>query len=329
MVWFKYFKSNDTINLATPNFRYPYVKKFLNRFIPKDYLNIGTWVSIPLGEIKPSHYLSTSLVDIVDQSSYLVVYEPSQEVESYSPVKSFIDENNVLYFQTAQWHPSGSVIDGNYALYYHTPNLRYVKPIGQFLGEDGESFDSPTLFQVTSELDAANYFSATESEIQDLTFEVTLDSVTSYNFSFLNSDANWNQGSTTYPGSRLYISFSGPEIRIFGSKGPDYGKCKVTITALESDDGSPAKVSESDIVIDCYSATEQNNVLLFSRGSDDLEYRDYVIDIIVLSEKNILSTGNKFKVSSYKFNYNVYSYLLGEQLSDKISLVSTGMFRGA
>ena len=127
MAWFRYFKSNETISSATPNYNYsyPYCKRFINRFTPRDTLEIDTWIFANISDININKYKNISLQDETDQTSYVVTYEKGENVY---PVETVI-ESNYLYFKTYEKHTAAEEIIGQYAIYYNTPNLRKINEV--------------------------------------------------------------------------------------------------------------------------------------------------------------------------------------------------------
>lgn len=302
------------------NYSYPNVRRKLSRFIPSDLIGTGTWLSVNLNSMNLDTYADQNLQDTYDESSYLLVYQSDEYGLDLLPTKSLIHDG-VLYFQAAATHLPGVPTYGEYYLYYHTPNIRYVE--GYQNGP--EIFDDPFDYRIVDPEDAP--YVVDIDDVDDLTYEVTLDSDSSYNFSFVNSQSDWTQGQTKLPGAKLYLTFTGPSISIYGSKGPDFGKVKITLTGLSNQATPNTEVEEKDIIVDCYSQTFEQNVLLFSRTSQDLSYRDYTLELVVIPEKNQLSTGNRFKVSSYRFNYNIYSQFESEEINKDLTLFSSGFFK--
>ena len=77
--------------------------------------------------------------------------------------------------------------------------------------------------------------------------------------------------------------------------------------------------------VDCYNSTSQENVLLYE--NNDLNYRDYNLELQTIADKNIISSGNNVKISSYSFSYNLYLTIGKEEISDQAVFVSIGGIR--
>jgi len=127
MAWFKYFKSTENINSTTANtaYSYPYCKRFIGRFTPRDTISSGTWIFANISDININTYKDTSLGDQTDETSYIVTYEKGDNVY---PVETVI-EGDYIYFKTYEIHTAAEEIVGQYAAYYNTPNLRKLNEV--------------------------------------------------------------------------------------------------------------------------------------------------------------------------------------------------------
>lgn len=290
MAWFKYFKSNETISSATPNYNYsyPYCKRFINRFIPRDTLEVNTWIFANISNININKYKDTSLEDQTDETSYLVTYEKGENVY---PVETVI-EGDYLYFKTYEKHTAAEEITGQYAIYYNTPNLRKINEVNNGGVDD---------YQVNF---TSNPFYASYNSLSLNDYLVNLDSNSSYNFSFINPITDWNNGLTTKPNSKLYINFTGPKFTLYGTKGPNHGKFRIKFTALSDSVNTNNSLALDWQTIDLFARFESSNEILFTKVN--FEERDYFAEVETLYDKNILSNGNIVNISSYSFSYNLY-----------------------
>jgi hypothetical protein len=127
MAWFKYLKSTESINSSTTNsnYSYPYCKRFIGRFTPRDTLEANTWIFASILDININTYKDTSLEDQTDETSYIVTYEKGDNVH---PVETVI-EGDFIYFKTYELHTAAEEILGQYAVYYNTPNLRKLNEV--------------------------------------------------------------------------------------------------------------------------------------------------------------------------------------------------------
>lgn len=151
------------------------------------------------------------------------------------------------------------------------------------------------------------------SQVNTDQYLVLLNSSSSYNFSFINAMTDWNDGLSDRPGSKLYMNFTGPSFTLYGLKGPDHGKFKIKFTALADANNTANTLSLDWQTVDTFSRTYNNDQILFSKS--DFEERDYFVELETLYDKNILSGGNKIKITSYSFSYNLYLTINNELIN--------------
>ena len=296
MAWFKYLKSTESINSSTTNsnYSYPYCKRFIGRFTPRDTLEANTWIFASILDININTYKDTSLENQTDETSYVVTYEKGDNVY---PVETVI-EGNYLYFKTHEIHTAAEEIVGQYAVYYNTPNLRKINEVDNGGVED---------YQISF---ITNPFYATYASVGIYDYSVSLNSESSYNFSFINPMTDWNNGLSSKPASKLYMNFTGPKFTLYGSKGPNYGKFRIKFTALSDNVNTNNSLSLDWQIIDSFSRTYSDNQQLFAKT--DFEERDYFVEVETLYDKNVLSNGNNINISSYSFSYNLYLKIKNE-----------------
>jgi len=301
MAWFKYFKLDQSISSATPNYSYsyPYCKRAISKFTPRDTLSADFWLFANIKDLNINTYKSSTLETLEDANSYVVVYEKGI---TFNPVKTVIN-GDYIYFETAEEHTAVNEIQGSYFVYYATPNLRKLNEVDNAGTND---------YQVN--LSPPNPYCGLYSEVSTDQYEVNLNSDSSYNFSFINSMTDWDNGLSNKPGSKLYINFSGPKFTLYGSKGINYGKFRIKFTALQNAE-TPAVLALDWQTIDCFSSSFSDNIELFSKL--DFEEKDHVAELEVLYEKNIGSRGNNIKISKYSFSYNLY-LKVGTELINQI-----------
>jgi hypothetical protein len=314
MTWFSYKKINSSDDY------YPYVRRVIGSFIPNDFIPAGTWLRAYLFGHDIDKKYNSNLIKVTDESSYLVVYEDKMSNDNYpiTPTECVVNDG-YIYFKSVEDHESWVETTRRYSIYYKTPNIRYITK----LDNDGTAYYED---QTTEETYVTDF--DTNFENVDLTpFEVTLNSDGYYNFSFINISTDWNNGQSTNTGSKLYLTFSGPKLDIYGTKGPDYGYTKLKITSL-GDSATPNSVVELDnIIIDCYSPELQENVVIYTVES--LPEKECSLELIVSAEKNNLSSGYNFTVSSYQFSYNPYFVISKEELFDQIAFGTVRQYSSA
>lgn len=291
MAWFKYFKSDEIINSATPNYNYsyPYLKREIAKFTPRDTLSAGFWLFANVKDLNINTYKNSTLQSSQDNDSYIVIYEKGT---TFTPVETVIN-GDYIYFQTAEEHAIAEEIQGSYFIYYSTPNLRKIETINNAGLQD---------YQINL-VSASNLYNINYSNVNVDQYLVNLNSTSSYNFSFINSMTDWDNGSSSKPGSKLYMNFSGPKFALYGHKGINFGKFKIKFIALENN--SQSTVLDLDWqTVDCFSSVQSDNVQLFYKN--DFQERDYVAELEILYDKNISARGSNITISSYSFSYNLY-----------------------
>lgn len=312
MGWFNYLKASESLGVSEPNtnYSYPYLKRYIKKFKPLDTISQDSWVYVDITDLDIDKFYNSSLEQNTDETSYIVVYEDPMSDVDFTPVKCVIN-GSYMYFQTAEQHVGNTEIDKQYAIYYKTPNLRYIKSVENSTQQD---------YQVTTSELAE--FNSDFSEVNLESFEVTLSSNTYYNFSFFNE---WNTGLAKDYSSYLNLTFTGPNIYVYGGKGLDFGKFKYRIISLK-DSKNLLNYTEVDwTVVDCYSSENSNNELLIE--VEGLSNKDYILELHVLSEKNVLSSGSKIYINRYGFTYNLYMEVDGEQITENAAFVSIGGIR--
>ena len=82
MAWFRYLKSDETISSSSvnTNYSYPFCKRFISRFIPRDTLSAGEWIFVNISNININKYKDINLTDTSDDTSYLTVYEKGNKI---------------------------------------------------------------------------------------------------------------------------------------------------------------------------------------------------------------------------------------------------------
>lgn len=313
MSWFKYLKSTEIIDQVNKNenYSFPYARREIGKFTPRDRLDTGLWVAIDIFNFNINTFYNGTTNEVeVDDGSFLVVFEPDAlgSVGVFYPVKCFIEEN-LLYFQMAQTHLPDVETYGTYYLYYKTSNIRYVQPT-----QNGPYIEDDPYDMWIASIGSGPYV-VDPDDVDRLTFEVNLNSISSYNFSFVNNELNWSSGSTEISGSKLYLTFSGPSIQIYGDKGQNFSKVRLKITRQPTESDFVTSVIIPEEIIDLYNIEQLSNVIIYE--NNDLDRSDYILEIEVLNDRNILSSGNRFKINSYKFNYNLGLSLGKEELFDQ------------
>jgi hypothetical protein len=322
MEWFRYFDEAQTFTVQgdNENYIYPYARRKIPRFVPFNQIDATNMLAINLDDLDIISYYDEEIQKQEDQSSYAVVYKPSEaSPESFFVCRSLVHEN-VLYFSPAVTHAAGLEISGQYGIYYNTPGLRYLKPVTY---EESWEDTIPDHQRCT---EAESPYVISVDEIENLTYRVVLGEGEFYTFSFVNSETDWTDGQAEKYGAKAYLNFSGPNLAIYGDKGPDFGKFEITIIQY-SNEGSRDSNAIKKEEVDCFSSSYEEDALLFAIERPDLDFNEYVATVEIQSDKNPVSSGTKVKLSSYKFNYNAYVIIEKEELSNLLIMSSTGMIK--
>jgi len=307
MIWFKYLKSSQSTSIAeeNTNYSYPQVKRAIERFkpdidIPKDF-----WLSVDVSDLSIDSYLNDSLEQSIDETSYIVVYENILRNNDFTPVQTkVIDE--ILYFKAAENHEANVFIPKQYSLYYKTPGIQNITPVTN---------GSITSYKVS---ESSNPYNPGELSGDLSLYSVSLGDPGYYNFSFINSGLDWENGRSIEDNAKVYINFLGPIFRLYGDTGVDYGKFLYRVR--------PAELLPDDIVVDTFTSVDcfanvnsydQNLVTL-----SNLDKREYILELVATGEKNVSAQNSYIKLSKFDFTFDLDLDLSKESLSTNINFVS-------
>lgn len=301
MAWFKYYDFDG-------NYIYPNLRKKIIFFELKENISKDSWIFLNVKDLDIDIYYQLNKTSseftqtpTVDQDSYLVVYEDkSSEVFEFTPVKTHI-VNDILYFKAAEDHVKNMEIKKQYSLYYKTPGLKSIKKRTQ------DSF-----YQSCEETEAE--FITSEEDVNTSADVRNINSNNYYNLSFINNESNWNAGVSKNTGASLMGTFTGPNIKIYCDKGPDYGKFKMRIISYDENANNEIVLDWQEI--DLYNQIKEENILVFSKTN--LLFKNYFFEIISNYEKNILSSDGKINIKSYSFSLNNYLTLEKEEISSSL-----------
>jgi hypothetical protein len=300
MAWFRYYNFDN-------NYVYPNLRKKITFSELKENISKDSWIFLNVKDLDIDIYYQLSKTNSqftqtpeVDPESYLVVYEDkSSEVFDFTPVKTHI-VGDLLYFKAAEDHAKNTELKKQYSLYYKTPNLKLIKKRTQ---------DSS--YQSCEETESE--FITSEEDVNTTADVRNINSNNYYNLSFINNESNWNAGVSKSSGASLMGTFTGPNLKVYCDKGPDYGKFKMRIISYDENEISSNEVILDWQEIDLYNQTKQENVLVFSKTN--LLFKNYLFEIISNYEKNILSSDGKINIKSYSFSLNNYLILGKEEIS--------------
>ncbi len=297
MAWFRYLKYGEVTSssVTSSNYQYPNVRRKINFPLPSQDIEANTWVFVDISDLGIDKVINSSLSEESQERSFVVVYESrSNDDYLFQPVNTNIYDNR-LFFQTAEKHYKDIEIQKQYSVYYKTKNIKNIAKVVNGDIEDYEAVDDIESEFVYSIVQYDDYYS-----------EVQTTDVKKYSLSFLNNNIDWKDGVSQNPGATAVGNFTGPSLKIFCSKGPDYGIMKLRIIGLSSEATPSSEVVVDWQEIDLYDSENSNDNEVYSITS--LSYRKYVFEIKSDFEKNILS-------SNGRINLNKYSYLLDQDLT--------------
>jgi len=333
MTWFKYLSSDNNLN-SPSNFGYLQapLKRELSLLAPREYIHKNDWLFVDIGnnEINKIYDQSSSKGD--QNHSYLVVYEydgldPSSLDSTPSPVKTRV-VNNILYFQAAQNHKQDYSMSGKYCLYYGQDYIKYLHAT-PYVQDNKTKYAYIAVPEVTAKLydnlqNSPQLYDATPTDIN--LYQTVLEETSKgyYTLAFFNNGIDWKESVSQKSGAKAFATFSGPNLKINAMTGPSNGKIKIRIISKQEKATDIEKVIVDWTEIDCFALKEEKSVIY---NKTNLEYGDYNLEIEVLEDKNILSTGKSVHIINISFLKNMRITLGEQQLSDTLVFTSLGGIR--
>lgn len=244
-----------------------------------------------------------------------------------SPVKTTI-VNNILYFQAAKDHKEEYQMDGRYSLYYGQDYIKYIHATPYVQNNKTKyayiAIPNSLAEQYDSTPNAPMLYDATPPNVNLYQTVLTEKSKGYYTIAFFNDGIDWKDSVSQKSGAKVLANFSGPNIKISAIVGPSNGKIKIRIISKQEKSTDVEKIAVDWTEIDCFSLTEQEAVI-FSKTN--LEYKDYNLEIEVLEDKNVLSTGKSFHLKKISFLKNMYIDIGEQQINDTLVFTSLGGIR--
>lgn len=247
--------------------------------------------------------------------------------DAATPVVTKIVNNNI-FFKAAKNHEANTLPNGTYSLYYGSDYIKYIgaTPI---TSNSATSYqyakrDNSVIKSIESSPGYSPYYSATPPSIDLYGTEVNKDSVGYYKLAYFNDGTDWVDGTSRKINSKLVANFSGPNIKIYGAVGPGYGKCRIRITTKNQSSEGNEEIALDWYEIDCYS-TQEKQTIIFEKNN--LGYLDYILELEVTADKNILSTSNQVYVNKITFLKNFYFSLGNQILNPDLIFKSIGGLR--
>lgn len=299
MSWFGYIKIGE--QLPSTNYKYGNLKRKISFSTIKQNLIKDSWVFVDLLDHKIDNFIDSQLTEVVDDRSYIVVYEnESENSKDFVCVNSKII-GNLLYFQIAENHTKNEEIAKQYSLYYKTKKIKNIKSIinngtkeyQEVLEENSDFLQSTTVSQNV----------LTNVHPQDIGY---------YSFSFLNQNIDWKENESFQIGAKVSGMFTGPNFLLNCEKGPDCGMIKLTILSVKNEATPENIIIENNLIIDLYSSSKSNEDVYIK---NDLPRGEYIFEATCDAEKNVLSKSNKVKVNSFSYSLDQFLKLEEEEIS--------------
>lgn len=300
--------------------------------MPRDYIYKNDWLFVNIGNNEINKIYDQSSLKEDQNHSYLVIYEydsldPTSLSSTPAPVKTTV-VNNILYFQAAKDHNENYQIDGRYSLYYGQDYLKYIHATPYV-----QSNKTKYAYIAVSETAAKAYdaaqntpklYDATPSNVNLYQTVLTEKSNGYYTLAFFNDGVDWKESISQKPGAKALANFSGPNIKLHAITSPASGKIKIRIVSKQENATDVEKIALDWTEIDCFSLKEQE-AIIFSTTS--LEYKDYNLEIEVLEDKNVLSTGKSVHILKVSFLKNMYITLGEQEINETLVFTSLGGIR--
>lgn len=330
MVWFKYLNTDSIITQQNNELNYvsPPLKKDIKFPNLDDDIHKNDWLFVENLDSSISAVYKRDLSIENQDHSYIVICE--NEIDEYDATPTItVSSDGLIFFKAPKDHQSGQVLNYKYGLYYGKDYLKYIEAtptyvssLGTYVNEYIQNNQSTINYYLAGN-NSQNYaiYSATPTQIDLYQYTINSSSSGKYLLNFFNPGVDWINGLSTSSGSKLTANFDGPNVKIMGYVGPDYGKLRYKIIEKNND---IENIVVDWTTIDCYSVKSSNTAII---DVSTLEYKQYYIEIETLSEKNSLSIGNNIKINEVKFLRN-FNLSLGEQtINPDISFISIGGIR--
>jgi len=304
----------------------------LSLVAPRDYIYKNDWLFVGLGNNEINKIFDQSSIKQDQNHSYVVIYEyPNSDQTILSstptPTKSKIVDN-IIYFQAVKNHEIDTQLDGKYSIYYGQDYLKYIHatPYTEVGKQKYSYIELPeeTSKSYDNSQSIPRLYDATPSSIDLYQTNLSSKSNGYYKLAFFNDGIDWKDSISQKIGAKAVANFSGPNIKLHAKTGPSYGKVKIRIISRQEKSSDTETVVVDWTEIDCFSLNEQESVIY---TKTNLEYKDYNIEIEVLEDKNILSTGNIVSISKITFLKNMYIELGQQELSTELVFTSIGGIR--
>lgn len=264
-------------------------------------------------------YINSSLQEVTDDYSYLVVLEDRADESFFVPTKSRA-VGNILYFKAIEKIEKDTFYTKYYAVYYGSSNIKFIESITIDDVEYYQKISSEAIPQVEG-----LYFDLGSSDIEDYAYDATESSTKEYKLALYNNGLDWVEGKSQKIGAKAFGTFDGPNFRIIGKKGPNYGKFRIRIFSYYDDNSISKNLALDWVTVDCYGNEESSDQVLYNNSS--LEYSKYIFELEVLSEKNVMSSSSSIELTKYQFSPDYNLEYSSEQINPSIAFIKIGGIR--
>jgi hypothetical protein len=321
MAWFTPIK--DTYNISSELSNLDFLNIPVKREISINYLSSdieqNEQIYVNLDNKFVNKYINSSLEEVVDNYSYLVVLQDRADDEYFVPVKSRA-VGNILYFNAVEKITKNTFYTKYYVVYYGITNIKFLEEITI----DDEVRYRKLAPEVIIQAEGT-YFDLASVDIQEYSYDATEISSKEYKLALYNNGLDWIDGKSEKIGAKAFGSFDGPKFRLIGKKGPNYGKFKIRIFSYYDDNSISKNLALDWVTIDCYANEEASDQVLYSNSN--LEYAKYIFELEVLSEKNVMSSSNSIKLTKYQFSPNYNLTYSAEEINPNIAFIKIGGIR--
>jgi len=216
-------------------------------------------------------------------------------------------------------------MEGKYSLYYGEDYIKYIhatpyiqnnKTRYSYIQSSQEKSQ-----QYDSSQNVPHFYDATPTSVDLYQTNLTPKSSGYYTIAFFNDGVDWKNSISQKPGAKVVANFSGPNVKVYARVGPSYGKIKFRIVSKQEDLTDVEKILVDWTEYDCFALAEEESVII---SKNNLEYKDYNLEIEVLEEKNVLSSSNTFELSKITFLKNMYIKLNEQEISNTLVFTSLG-----
>lgn len=326
MTWFKPIKDSMVISQGTQEddltssffINIPVKRRIYLDYLPND-IEADEQIYVNLDDKFVNKYINSSLQEVTDNYSYLVVYEDAVDDTFFVPIKSRA-VGSILYFNAVEKINKETSYTKYYSVYYGATNIKYLEEIEI----EGNTYYQKLAAEYIPSVEGL-YFDLDPDNIQEYSYDATEESQKEYKLAFYNNGLDWINGKSQSIGAKAFGSFDGPKFRIIGKKGPNYGKFKIRIFSYYEDNSISKNLALDWTTVDCYASQESSNQVLYSNTS--LEYSKYIFEIEVISDKNVMSSSNSIEIEKYQFSPNYKLTYDVEELNPNISFVKIGGIR--